>query len=166
MEEHDPLIIGLTHTPSMLLKRISPQRDQAKLNRAAERGEWSVRDTVGHLRDNESRTYTKLFMLVTMEYPDLRQADLTNRIDHDPDDSAFSVLSQFRRLRQSTLSLLRELPRDAWKRSGRDVDGSTIDVRSLAEDLLDHDREHLEQIDATLAARGALPRTVRPVVMA
>jgi hypothetical protein len=73
-------------------------------------------------------------------------------------------MSQFRRLRQSTLSLLKDLPRDAWRRSARDVDNRTITVRSIAEELLSHDREHLAQIDAVLIARDALPHTVRPLV--
>jgi hypothetical protein len=75
------------------------------------------------------------------------------------------VMSQFRRLRMSTISLLRELPRDAWNRAGVDVDNATVTIRDLAEELVEHDAEHLEQIDATLIARGALPRAVSAPVL-
>ena len=73
-------------------------------------------------------------------------------------------MSQFRRVRQSTLSLLRELPDDAWRRAGRDVDGSTLTIRDFALELVRHDAEHLRQLDETLLARNAMPAGVLPLV--
>jgi hypothetical protein len=164
MDENERLIVALTQTPNQVTKRISPQRDETRVNRAPERGEWSVREIIAHLRDNEAIAFAKLNLMVTSEVPDFRHGHLGTGAVYDPHDSVFIVMSQFRRLRQSTLSLLKDLPRDAWRRSARDVDNRTITVRSIAEELLRHDREHLAQIDAVLIARDALPHTVRPLV--
>jgi len=157
------IVIPLTQMPNWLSKRITSIRDQTKLTRAAERGEWSVREILAHLRDNESYYFPKLYTIATAEHPDLRRIAAVT-VHAYPDDSALSVMSQFRRLRQSTLSLLRELPADALRRAGVDVDGSTMTVRDLALELRRHDAEHLRQIDATLIARGALPATLQPMV--
>jgi hypothetical protein len=158
------IIIPLTLMPSWLSKRITPQRDETKLTRAAERGEWSAREILAHLRDNEALYVPKMYLIATTEFPDLRRAAGTVHTAHKPDDSTFTVMSQFRRLRQSTLSLLRELPRDAWRRAGRDVDGSTLTIRDFALELVQHDAEHLRQLDETLIARNALPHGVLPLV--
>jgi hypothetical protein len=164
--DEQQIIIALTHMPSLLSKRISPQRDMTRLTRAPERGEWSVRDILAHLRDNEARYFPKMYLIATSEHPDLRRVERVGPTEYDPDDSPFMVMSQFRRLRQSTLSLLNELPRDAWRRTGVDVDNEVVTIRDLALELVDHDREHLAQIDATLIARNALPVIVKPLVPA
>jgi len=164
MEELDQLILALTNMPNWLSKRITPQRDMSRLNRPAERGEWSVRDIVAHLRDNEARYFPKMHLISIAQVPDLRRVEQIGPTEYDHDDSTFVVMSQFRRVRQSTLSLLRELPRDGWKRSGVDVDNVTVSIRDLALELVDHDAEHLAQIDAVLIDRGALPYGVRPLV--
>lgn len=166
MDENERLIVALTQTLNQVTKRISPQRDESRVNRAPARGEWSVRDIIAHLRDHEATAFAKLHLMATSEVPDFRHANLSTGIVYDPDDSVFIVMSQFRRLRQSTLSLLKEMPPDAWRRTARDVDNRTITIRDLAESLLRHDREHLAQIDSVLIARGALPHTVRPLVTA
>lgn len=164
MEREEQIYIKLFHMLNYLSKRISPQRDESKLNRAAERGEWSVREIVAHLRDHEARIYPKLHMLATAVHPDLRRLGEARLADYHPEDSALTIMSQFRRIRQSTVSLLRELPLDAWDRTGVDTDGTTVTIRQLALELTEHDAEHLAQMDATLIARDALPHTVQPLL--
>jgi DinB superfamily len=161
--EYD-ILLPLTQMTNFLSKRITPQRDETKLTRPAERGEWSVREIVAHLRDNEALYFPKLYLLVTREWPNLTGAEEVEHVEYDPRDLTLTVMSQFRRLRQSTLSLLRELPDDAWRKAGYLEGGVTVTVRDLATDLVIHDAEHLQQIDATLIARGALPPAVRPLV--
>lgn len=164
MDENERLIVALTQTLNQVTKRISPQRDGSRVNRAPSRDEWSVREIIAHLRDHEAAAFAKLFLMVTSEAPDFRHVNLSTGVVYDPDDSVFIVMSQFRRLRQSTLSLLKDLPRDAWRRTARDLDNRTVNMRVVAEALVRHDNEHLAQIDAVLIARGALPHMVRPLV--
>lgn len=163
--EYD-VILPLTQMPNYLSKRLTPQRDETKLTRAPERGEWSAREIIAHLRDAEAYYFAKLYHLAQREWPDLRSAEHVGPLEYDERDLTLTVMSQFRRLRQSTLSLLRELPDDAWRKAGRDTDGTTVTILELARELVRHDAEHLAQLDATLIARGALPHTVRPLVRA
>jgi hypothetical protein len=158
------IILPLTQMENYLSKRITPQRDETRLTRAPQRGEWSVRDILAHLRDNEAVYFAKMYVLAKREWPDLGHAERPGTLEYDERDLTLTVMSQFRRLRQSTLSLLRELPDDAWRKAGRDIDGTTVTIVELARELVSHDAEHLEQIDATLIARDALPHGVRPLV--
>lgn len=166
MDEQEQITIRLTQMINYLSKRITPQRDMSRLDRAPERGAWSVREIVAHLRDTEARIYPKMFAIAHYDFPDLRELPPPIVTTDNTEISVFSVMSQFRRLRQSTLSLLRELPDDAWGRAGTDVDNRTVTVKDLTEYLMAHDAEHLAQIDQTLIARGALPHHVTPLVPA
>jgi hypothetical protein len=116
------------------------------------------------MRDNEARYFPKMHLISIAQVPDLRRVQQVGPTEYDPNDSVFTVMSQFRRVRQSTLSLLRELPQDAWNRVGVDVDNVTVSIKDLALELIDHDNEALAQMDAVLIARGALPHGVRPLV--
>lgn len=160
------IILPLTQMTNYLSKRITPQRDETKLTRAPERGLQSVREILARLRDNEAVYYAKLYNLAKREWPDLSTFEQVGPLEYDPHDLTLTVMSQFRRLRQSTLSLLRELPDDAWRKAGRDVDGTTVTILDLARELARNDAARLRQIDETLVARGALPSTLRPVVHA
>lgn len=160
------IILPLTQMPNYLSKRITPQRDETRLTRAPVRGEWPAREIVAHLRDTEAIYYAKLYLLAKREWPDLGSSQRVGPLEYDERDLTLTVMSQFRRLRMSTLSLLRELPDDAWRKAGRDTDGTTVTILELARELADHDSEHLAQLDETLAARGALPLNVRPLVNA
>lgn len=164
MEREEQIYLKLFHMLNYLSKRVSSQRDEGKLVRPAQRGEWSVRETIVHLRDHEARTYPKLHLLATAVHPDLRHIGEVRLTDYHPEDTTLTIISQFRRIRQSTVSLLRELPHDAWDRTGVDTDGTTVTIRQLAMELIRHDANHLAQIDATLIARNALPFNVEPLV--
>jgi hypothetical protein len=166
MDETEQITIRLTQMVNYLAKRVTPQRDLTKVNRAPGRGEWSVKEIVEHLRDTEIRIFAKMFALVTADFPDLRKLPAPLLPERDDRHSILTVMSQYRRLRQSTLSLLREIPKDAWQRAGIDTDNRTITIRDLATYLIDHDAEHLAQIDATLIERNALPHTVTPLTPA
>ncbi|HBY46167.1 MAG TPA: hypothetical protein DEG70_07910 [Chloroflexi bacterium] len=165
MDEYEQITIRLAHMINYLSKRVTPQRDMSRVDRAPERGEWSVRQIVAHLRDTEARVYPKLFAIANYDFPDLRELPPPIVTTDNQEISIFTVMSQFRRLRQSTLSLLRALPDDAWIRAGTDIDNRTVTIRDLALSLQTHDAEHLAQIDQTLIARDALPHHVTPLVL-
>jgi hypothetical protein len=163
MEREEQIWIKLAKMPNHLSMRITPQRDETKLTRAPELGAWSAREIIQHLRDTEGRVYPKLHAIAVEEYPDLSQLPAPRRLGYRSDDSTLTVMSQFRRIRMSTFNLLRELPRDAWRRLGHE-DGDNVTIEQLALYLIVHDAEHLAQLDATLVARNALPYNVTPLV--
>lgn len=164
MEQEEQIYLRLFHTLNYISKRVSPQRDETRLSRGPARGEWSVREIIMHLRDHESATYPKLHLMANAVHPDLSRIGPVYASDYRDDDVTLTILSQFRRIRISTISLLRELPRDAWERTGVDTDDTIVTIRQVAIELIRHDAEHLAQIDATLLARNAMPFNVQPIV--
>jgi hypothetical protein len=165
MEQEEQIYIKLFQMLNYLSKRLTPQRDETRLSRSPARGEWSVKEIVQHLRDHEAEIYPKLHLMANSVHPDLSRIGPPRKTDYKDDDSTLTVMSQFRRLRVSTLAILRELPHDAWLRTGIDTDGTVVTIKQLALELIEHDAEHLAQIDATLQARHALPFNVTPVVV-
>ena len=158
--------LHLTNTPNQLSKRLTPQRDELKLTRAPRKDQCSAREIVAHLRDTEARVFPKLYLIAVEDDPDLRRVEGQGPTDSwRPDDPTLVVMAQFRRLRQSTLSLLRELPPAAWDRRGREVDSTLISIRDLAEYLVAHDTKHLDELDRVLLARNAMPPNVFPRVL-
>jgi hypothetical protein len=165
--DEEQIKLALTNTPNLLSKRLTPQRDELKLTRGPRKDEWSAKEIVAHLRDTEARIFPKLYLIAVEDDPQLRRVeDLPPTDSWRPDDSTLVVMAQFRRLRQSTLSLLRELPSVAWNRSGRERDGRSVKLRDLAEYLVHHDAEHLDELDRVLLARNAMPPNVVPRVPA
>jgi hypothetical protein len=65
------------------------------------------------------------------------------------------IMSEFRRVRESSTSLLRALPDNAWERGGFSRTQRNWTIRELAEYLAGHDREMLQRIDRALSRSGA-----------
>jgi hypothetical protein len=152
---NDSLIVRLHFTINHLSRWLTPIHDRARLERSLRRGEPSVRELLERLRNEELRIFPKLHVIVKENNPDLdRLPDTPFTADSDG-LSSLSVMAEFRRLRQSTCSLLRSLPDSAWSRVGTSRREHDWQVRGLAEHLASHDLDVLYEIDLTLDRVGA-----------
>lgn len=156
---NDSLIIRLHNATNHLSRWITPVHDITKLNRSARRGDPSVRELLIALRDTELVIFPKMYLIATQNNPDLdRLSDPLNnpeRAAYDRTAHPLQLLAEFRRLRQSTCSLLRSLPDTAWSRVGTSRTEHDWQIRSLAEYLADHDLDVLAEMDRVLDATGA-----------
>lgn len=156
---NDSLIIRLHFTINHLSRWLTPIHDRTLLERSLRRGEPSVKDLLIRLRDEELRTFPKLHLIAVENDPDLdRLPDVTRSpelLAQDQRLSPLSILAEFRRLRQSTVSLLRSLPDNAWGRVGTSRREHDWQIRTLAEHLANHDLDVLYEIDLTLDRVGA-----------
>ncbi len=155
----DSVVIRLHYTINHLSRWLTPVHDATKLTRATRRGEPSVKDLLIQLRDEELHTFPKMYLVSVRTNPDLDQLPIFTRtsvqLEQDMRHSPLTVMAEFRRLRQSTVSLLRNLPNDAWSRSGISRREHDWTLRGLAEHLLSHDYNILAQIDEALDRTGA-----------
>lgn len=158
--EHDnnSLVIRLHMTINHLSRWLTPITDPLVLERRARYGEPSVMDLLKAMRDEELDVFAKMFAIANYTNPDLDQIPEPRKF-HDGiphrDRTALMILAEFRRLRQSTCSLLRGLPDAAWFRVGTSRREHDWQIRALAERLGHHDYEMLHQIDVTLDRTGA-----------
>ena len=156
---NDALIIRLIQTLNHLSRWLTPIHDRTALEFSPRRSEPSVKELLLRLRDTETRAYGFLNAVASERNPDL---DRIPRVEPSPvqisaDRSAHPlvVMSEFRRVRESTTSLLRALPDNAWERGGYRRTERNWTIRELAEHLAAHDRDMLQGIDRALTRSGA-----------
>jgi hypothetical protein len=112
-----------------VLRGISEERS---LHRYAP-GKWSIRDVVCHLSDAE-RLFTFRALWFARGFSDALpsfEQDVAAEGARADDRSWRSHIDDFRAVRQSTLTLFRDLPPPAWERRGV-ASGVPVTVRALA----------------------------------
>jgi hypothetical protein len=157
--ENNALIIRLHFTVNHLSRWITPVHDRIKLVRSVRRDDPSVKDLLIQMRNEELRVFPKMHLIATRNNPNLDKFpewEMTPEQEQlDREASAIEILAEFRRLRQSTCSLLRSLPDNAWSRVGTSRREHDWQIRTLAEHLARHDVVVLRQMDETLDRVGA-----------
>lgn len=157
--DNNALIIRLHFTVNHLSRWITPIHDRNVLERSRYYGEPTVKDLLLGMRDHEQFVYPRLYAIANYEMPDLDaipeyEPNAAARLA-DERHSTVVVMASFRRLRQSTCSLLRELPDGAWDRQGFSRQHHNVTIRGLAEELAEHDYRYLRAMDRTLDEVGA-----------
>jgi hypothetical protein len=157
--DNNSLIVRLHYTINHLSRWLTPVHNRALLERSVFRGEPSVKQLLLELRDEELIVFPKMHLIATQPDPNLDRLPPVTRSAQDERwerfASALSVMAEFRRLRQSTLSLLRSLPDNAWNRFGTSRVEHDWVLRDLAELLANHDVQVLSRIDQALDKIGA-----------
>lgn len=156
---NDSLILRLHFAVNHLSRWLSPIHDRDRLDRVVYRDQPSIKELVIRMREEERRVFPMLYLIVTKNNPDLDQLPdpviTPEQAAIDRQRSILSAQSEFRRLRQSTCSLLRSLTDSGWARVGTSRRVHDWQVRSLAEQLVAHDETVLTQIDLALDRYGA-----------
>ena len=156
---NDALIIRLLQTLNRLSRWLTPIHDRTLLEFSARRSEPSVKELLIRMRDTETRVYALMYAIASDRNPDLDRIPQNEptpvQIATDRSADPLIIMSSFRRVRESTTSLLRALPDNAWERGGYSRSQRNWTIRELAEFLIGHDRELLTQIDRSLARSGA-----------
>ena len=156
--DNDALILRLQFTVNHLSRWLTPIHDQRRLQRAVYRGDLSVKDLLRRLRGEELRVFPMMYAISVRPTPDLDRlapagGDVV--VEHDEaETSPMEVMAEFRRLRQSTASLLRSLPDSAWELQGVSRRDRNWTIRGLAEHLAVNDDIILSEMDRVLDQLG------------
>ena len=156
---NDALVIRLHFTSHHLSRWLTPIHDPTRLMRTVRRGEPTVKALLLRLRDEELRVFPRLHLIAVQTQPDLDKLPTPRRTEeqerHDRDAKPLEIMAEFRRLRQSTCSLLRSLPDSAWERDGTSRLEHDWSIRALAEHLARHDFLVLSEMEEALDRNGA-----------
>jgi hypothetical protein len=156
---NDALIIRLIQTVNHLSRWLTPIHDRTVLEYSPRRSEPSVKEILLSARDTETRAYGLMNAIASEKNPDLdrvpRAKPTPVQIEVDRSAHPLVTMSEFRRVRESSTSLLRALPDNAWERGGYSRTERNWTIRELAEYLAWHDREMLQRIDRVLSRSGA-----------
>jgi hypothetical protein len=155
---NDALIVELLQTLNHLSRWLTPIHNQTLLEISPRRSEPSVKEHLLALRDLEARVFSMLYAIVNASNPDLDRIPRAERtllqVEADQRAKPLVVMSEFRRVRESSTSLLRALPDNAWDRKGYSRTERDWSVRELAEFLAENDRRTLRDIDRMLDWQG------------
>ena len=126
------------------LRRLVASLDAGREEHRYAPGKWSVREVLGHVRDGEREFGHRAFRFSRADPTPLPGFEENHFVaaaafDRRP---AGALVEELIRLREANLAMLRELPEEAWSRSGT-ASGMAITVRALAFILAGHMQHHL-----------------------
>lgn len=145
-------ILGLAAMPAALEKRVAGlDEDQQRYKPGPET--FSVLENVCHLRDIEVEGYARRLGLLLREddplLPDLNGSALARerRYNEQPLQPALEAFSSMRR---RCLAILADVSQEELKRRGRFENVGVVTLEGLLELWMEHDREHLKDMDLLL----------------
>jgi hypothetical protein len=116
-------------------------------------GEWSVRQIVHHLTDNEVADAMRLRQMLAHDSPLIVPFDehlFVDRLHYDREIE--SSVATFFALRASSGAILEQIAADDWSRDGQHPEHDLYTVEIMIQKNIEHDRAHQEQIRRALRA--------------
>lgn len=155
----DQLIAELEQTHSTLVRLTASQPDEALDFRSAP-GDWSVREILAHLVDDEMYVMrTRLERMMKEDRPNLAPHDeqkwYANR--NTTRDQLTELLADFAVQRAASLGILTMLRESEWEREGYQPEYGTFTAEAWLSNWTAHDTTHIQQIANTLEAYAARP---------
>lgn len=129
--------------------------DRSLIDAAPAPGEWSARQVVGHLADNEIVNGVRIRSVLTEDEPELFGYDSDDWTRFFNLEDVDTTLHRWEVLRANTLALVRALAPEELSRRGTISYRGPESLRILLAVLAGHDRDHLNQIREALAAASA-----------
>lgn len=152
-DESGAILHALRRMPDAFTALFAPETEETLHHRPAD-GEWSAVEVVCHLADHDAFERTQRFdAILTHETPalpvDTTRFTVTAAVFQSR--SAADALAFFARERARTVALLERLHPQDWLRIGLHPRDGMSTLLHVA-DLRGHDREHLDQAAAAIAA--------------
>jgi hypothetical protein len=139
----DDIVATLDSQIQPALAVLSDISEETSLHRYAA-GKWSIRETLNHITDTERAFAFRALWFGRGFAAPLPGYDQNAGVAGAGADSVAwaAHVEEFRRVRLATVSLFRNLPSDAWTRSGT-ADGKPFTVRAIAYIIAGHVTHHL-----------------------
>ncbi|HUR22875.1 MAG TPA: DinB family protein [Acidimicrobiales bacterium] len=127
--------------------------DPARLNREPAPEEWSAAVVVAHLADTEAVYGVRLRRMLTEDRPVLEAFDeqVWAQRFGPLEPGVRDSLARWRSLREANARIFESLSDDEWGLTGVHSGRGPLTVVGLAEGMVAHDRNHLDQIRGALA---------------
>ncbi|CAM4355524.1 DinB family protein [Paenibacillus typhae] len=107
-----------------------------------EEGKWTLKEVVGHITDSERVMTYRLLRFARGDQTPLSSFDQELFIPPFGSWTTAQLAEDYRAVRQSTITLLRGLPTEAWSRKGT-ANNVRITARALAYGIAGHELHHM-----------------------
>jgi uncharacterized damage-inducible protein DinB len=123
-------------------------------------GKWSIRQIVCHLRDCEMVYATRYRKLVAEDNPALLAFDQDRWADHTAyaKQDGEAAREAFAALREANIEMLELTDKAARERRGTHAEYGVLTIDLLVRHIVEHDRNHIEQIEQAREAKVKKPR--------
>jgi uncharacterized damage-inducible protein DinB len=105
-------------------------------------GKWTLKEVVGHIADSERVMTYRLLRFARGDQTPLPGFDQELFIPPFGSWTTAQLAEDYRAVRQSTITLLRGLPTEAWSRKGT-ANSVSITARALAYGIAGHELHHM-----------------------
>jgi hypothetical protein len=146
------LISTLEQTPSVL-ERLTAHLTDAELDFHPGAEEWSTREILAHLVDDEAFIMrTRLERIVKEEHPSLASHDEKHWYQHrnTSRDQVSELLHDFTVQRAASVNILGMLREDDWRRTAYHPEYEGLTAESWLDHWAEHDLIHIRQIEENL----------------
>ena len=122
---------------------------EAALNRPAQDGGWSIRNTLSHLRDAQGVLDFRVDLYLEQEHPLIESQAVFTWAEQEQDrpPSARDIFDDYRASRQDTIRKLEGLPLASWWQTGEHQEFGRVTLRQQVSYFAAHELTHLPQID-------------------
>jgi hypothetical protein len=114
-------------------------------------GEWSPAEILTHVRAADAVIAPRVLQVLTRpgvslpDYDERKVGEVLARVALPPDEA----VAAFRRRRAELVALLKTLTADELELAGAHETRGPVTIDEICQGLVDHEREHLDQLDAT-----------------
>lgn len=146
-EEREALIAELQETQAVISERLRSVADRQDWQRGPD--EWSFRYVAAHLATVEKDCmWERLQKIASGSEPHFAYYWNTGW-DFSQEELTIS-LERWRERREASVAFVRSLPEEKWLLTGTHATSGTITMLDVLRIMLDHDREHLAELDEAL----------------
>jgi len=150
--DQSQLIATLAQTPPTLARLTSALTD-AELDFHPDEQEWSIREILAHLVDDEMFIMrTRLERMIKEEHPTLPSHDEKHWYSqrNTSRDTQSELLHDFTVQRAASLNILTFLRENEWERTAFHPEYGDFTAQQWVERWVEHDQTHIQQIERAL----------------
>ena len=120
-------------------------------------GAWSAVEVLAHLRSSDDILTPRLLQIAVRENPLLLSLDERRwqEVTGYAELPAEQLIEGFRARREELLFALGRLPLSSWRRTGMHEERGELSLFAVAQLLVEHEQEHLEQVERALGGRDS-----------
>jgi len=137
------------------LARLSETLGVNRMEHSPAPGKWNAREILCHLADCEVVFAFRLRQTLAEDGHVVQPFDQEKWAAQYSSYTAAEAMSAFSSLRQWNLSLIRNLPREAFSKKVRHPERGEMTFKTIVETMAGHDTNHLRQLEA-IATRFAM----------